>query len=134
MSKKWLGKFVLGTALGEGLGVLFAPESGEKTRKNLMKKMNELLDKLKEVDANEVKDEIEKKVVEIKDELADLDKEKVLALAKEKAKVVGKKAEELVELAKEKGTPVLESAADSVRGEAIKVTKAVLDKLEKEEK
>ncbi len=134
MSKKGLGKFVLGTALGVGLGVLFAPESGEKTRKNLMKKMNELLDKLKEVDANEVKDEIEKKVVEIKDELADLDKEKVLALAKEKAKVVGKKAEELVELAKEKGTPVLESAADSVRGEAIKVTKAVLDKLEKEEK
>lgn len=134
MSKKGLGKFVLGTALGVGLGVLFAPESGEKTRKNLMKKMNELLDKLKEVDANEVKDEIEKKVVEIKDELADLDKEKVLALAKEKAKVIGKKAEELVELAKEKGTPVLESAADSVRGEAIKVTKAVLDKLEKEEK
>ena len=134
MSKKGLGKFVLGTALGVGLGVLFAPESGEKTRKNLMKKMNELLDKLKEVDANEVKDEIEKKVVEIKDELADLDREKVLALAKEKAKVVGKKAEELVELAKEKGTPVLESAADSVRGEAIKVTKAVLDKLEKEEK
>ena len=134
MSKKGLGKFVLGTALGVGLGVLFAPERGEKTRKNLMKKMNELLDKLKEVDANEVKDEIEKKVVEIKDELADLDKEKVLALAKEKAKVVGKKAEELVELAKEKGTPVLESAADSVRGEAIKVTKAVLDKLEKEEK
>ena len=134
MSKKGLGKFALGTALGVGLGVLFAPESGEKTRKELMKKMNELLDKLKEVDANEVKDEIEKKVVEIKDELADLDKEKVLALAKEKAKVIGKKAEELVELAKEKGTPVLENAADSVRGEAIKVTKAVLDKLEKEEK
>lgn len=134
MSKKGLGKFALGTALGVGLGVLFAPESGEKTRKELMKKINELFDKLKEVDANEVKDEIERKLIELKEEITDLDKEKVLALAKEKAKVIGKKAEELVELAKEKGTPVLENAADSVRGEAIKVTKAVLDKLEKEEK
>ena len=134
MSKKGLGKFALGTALGVGLGVLFAPESGEKTRKELMKKINELFDKLKEVDANEVKDEIERKLIELKEEITDLDKEKVLALAKEKAKVIGKKAEELVDLAKEKGTPVLENAADSVRGEAIKVTKAVLDKLEKEEK
>ena len=35
------------------------------------------------------------------------------------------------ELAKEKGTPVLEKAANEVREKAILVTKDILDKLEK---
>ena len=43
-------------------------------------------------------------------------------------------AEELVEYAVEKGTPVLEKTADSVRQKAIEVTKEVLNKLEKESK
>jgi len=33
MSKKGLGKFLAGAAIGAGLGVLLAPEKGEKTRK-----------------------------------------------------------------------------------------------------
>ena len=43
------------------------------------------------------------------------------------------KTEDLVNLAVEKGTPVLEKAADEVRERAILVTKEVLKKLEKEE-
>ena len=37
MSKKGLGKFVLGAAIGAGLGVLFAPRSGKETRKMELK-------------------------------------------------------------------------------------------------
>ena len=43
-------------------------------------------------------------------------------------------AEELVNYAIEKGTPVLEEASKAVREKAIEVTKEVLNKLEKKEK
>ena len=44
------------------------------------------------------------------------------------------KVEDLVDLAVEKGTPVLQKAADDLRDKAIVVTKEVLKKLEKEDK
>ena len=70
---------------------------------------------------------------EIKTGLAELDKEKVLEIAKEKAVQLKEKAQELVDLAIDKGTPVLRDAAEDVRLKAIDVTKEVLKKLEKEE-
>lgn len=134
MSKKGFGKFVVGAGIGAALGFLFAPKKGSDLRADLKKKMDELLEKARNIDKEEVKETIEAKIAEIKDELADLDKEKVLKIAKKKAKDIQDAAEELVEYAVEKGTPVLEKTADSVRQKAIEVTKQVLNKLEKEEK
>ena len=133
MSKKGngFGKFLAGAAIGVGLGVLFAPKAGSETRKELKLKCDELLAKLKDVDANEVKESIEAKMFEIKEALEDLDKEKVLKLAKKKAVEIQDMADELVDFAIEKGTPILESAAADVRSKAIDVTKEVLEKLEK---
>ena len=134
MSKKGYGKFVVGAALGAGLGMLFAPKSGSETRKALKKKLDELVDQAKNIDVEEVKEEFDKKVEEIKAELADMDKEKALNIAKKKANEAKKKAEELVELAKEKGTPKLRKTAESVLENVIKVSKDALKKLENEEK
>jgi len=76
MSKKGgFGKFVGGLALGAGLGLLFAPDKGENTRKMLAKKVDELLKKAKEVDLDEVKDELLYKIETLQAELKDLDKE-----------------------------------------------------------
>ena len=133
MKKKGLGKFIAGIAVGAGLGVLFAPNSGEKTRAELKKKFEELLNKAKEVDMNEVRDNIEKKVTEIKKELADLDKEKALAIAKEQAKKIKNKCSDLVDYAKEKGTPILESAAENVKEKTIEVLENTLAKIKSEE-
>ena len=110
-----LGKFVLGAAIGAGLGILFAPKSGKETRKELKEKLDILVKKVKEIDVKEVRENLEKKIEEIKKELSELDKEKVAAIAKEKAEVIKEKCEELVQLAVDKGTPLLEKAAKEVR-------------------
>ena len=95
MSKSGFGKFFAGAAIGLGLGVLFAPQSGENNRKELKKKLDELVDQAKKVDVEEVKKDIMRKVEDIKMELVDLDKEKALEIAKEKGDVLKKKAQEL---------------------------------------
>ena len=128
--KKGLGKLFAGVAIGSALGVLFAPKTGKDTRADLKKKLDEMLEKVKDLDAKEVKENIESKIEEIKEELSDLDKEKALEIAKKKAKQIQEKTEELVDYAIEKGTPVLEKAATNIRNKAIVVTKEVLDKLE----
>ena len=132
--KNGLGKFFAGAALGAGLGLLFAPKKGSVLRAELKDNIDDLIIKLKEIDIEDVKEEFDKKLSEIKDELEDLDKEKVLKIAEKKAEDLKTKAEELVNLAVEKGTPVLSEAAEEVRKKAIAVTKDVLKKLQSTEK
>ena len=130
MNKKTgIGKFIAGAAIGVGLGVLFAPKSGEETRKDLKKKLDELVEQAKNVDIEEVKKDIMRRVEDIKMELVDLDKEKALEIAKEKGEALKAKAQELVELAKEKGTPVLKKTANDVLDNVIRVSKETQKKL-----
>ena len=134
MSKKGFGKYLGGIAIGDGLGILFAPDKGENTRKILKKKLDELLKRAKEIDIDEVKDELLYKVETLQAELASLDKEKVKEMALKKAKEIKEKAEDLYKYAIEKGTPVVEKAADDVRRQELKVVKDVESKLDKKEK
>ena len=129
MSKK-LGKLLTGVGIGVGLGLLFAPEKGEVTRKKLKNKLNDMCESIKNIDAEDVKKTIEKQINDIKSELEDLDKEKVLKIAKSKGKAIVKKSEELYNLAVEKGTPILERAADEIRLSAIDVLNSITKKLE----
>ena len=105
-----LAKFALGVLVGAGLGVLFAPKSGEETREELKASMEDLVDKAKHINPEDVKLTIEEKIADIK-----------------------AKCEDLVEYAKDKGTPVVEKTARDMRSKAIEVVKNVLDKLEAEQ-
>ena len=134
MSKKNVGKVLAGAAVGVGLGMLFAPKKGSDLRKDLKNKIDEFISKIKDVDANEVKDEFFKKADEIKKELENLDKEQVLKIAKDKSELLKKKADELLNLAKKKGTPGLEGIANDIKDKTIEVAKDVIEKLEKSKK
>jgi len=131
MKKSGWGKFVVGAGIGAGLGILFAPKKGSETRRELKEKADELISKAKDIKLEDVKEMIEEKIDELKAEIKDLDKEKVLKIAKEKGEVIKKKANELVKIAKEKGTPVLNDAAMEVREKAINVLQETISRLEK---
>ncbi len=133
MSKKGTG-LLAGLVVGAGLGVLFAPKKGSELREDLAKKCEELWNKAKQIDVDDVKKDIEKRIKKLQKELKDLDKEKALKLAKKKGEEIQKQAEELYALAKEKGTPVLEKAASDVRTKTIEVLNDTVAKLEKAEK
>ena len=133
MNKKGFGKFLAGVLVGVGIGVCIAPKKGSETREDLKNKMSDLLDKAKKLKKEDVKLAIETKVNDLKAALADLDKEKVLEIAKKKAKQVKNLAEDLANYVVEKASPVVSKAADAVREKAIDVTKNVLEKLEKQE-
>lgn len=135
MGKKLkIGTFIAGATIGAGLGLLFAPKKGSETRKELKDKLDDLVNQIKNIDKEDIKNEFDAKVKRIKRELNDLDKEKVLSIAKNKGSELKEQAQELVDLAIDKGTPILRDAAEEVRTKVVEVTKEVLKRLEKEEK
>lgn len=131
MSKNSLGKFALGAGLGAGLALLFAPQKGSDLRRQIKKKFDAFMDDVDDLTVAEIKEEFTKKVDEIKKGLDDLDKETVVKAAKKKGEELKEKASELVELAKEKGTPVLEGVAEDLKEKTVSVAKEVINKLEK---
>lgn len=130
MAKRGFGNLVLGVAIGASLGILFAPKKGSQTRRELKEKMLDLVSSAKELSISDVSHMIEDKINEIRHDLNDLDKEKVLKIAKEKSEDIKKKCQDLVDLAIEKGTPVLKEAAVEVRDKTIDVMHDMINKLE----
>ena len=127
---KGIGKFVVGAGVGAALGLLFAPKKGSETREDLKRMLDDFVIKAKNIDMDDVRETVETKIAEIKEGLAELDKETVLSTAKKQAKKLQDAAEELVNYAIEKGTPVIEKSANAIKKKVIEVSKNVITKLE----
>lgn len=130
MGRRSLSSLVLGAAIGASLGILFAPKKGSQTRRDLKNKMLDLVDDAKDLSISDISGIVEEKINEIRHDLNDLDKEKVLKIAKDKSDEIKTKCEDLVNLAIDKGTPVLKDAAIEVRDKTIDVMKDMIKKLE----
>lgn len=134
MSKKGLGKFLLGASIGAGIGMLFTKNNGKENQAQLKAMIDDLIEKAKSIDSKELVKGIKKKTEDIKTGLSKLDKEKVTSIAKTKSEEINNKLEDLVKYTIEKGTPVLEKSASVVKEKTILVMKQIIDKLEQEEK
>ena len=132
MGKKGLGKVLAGAAVGVGIGMLLAPKSGEETRKDLKKGAKNLANKVKDIDLNEVKDDLVDQFEKLKKDLSIIEKnkEKAKKIAKKKINELNDKAQDLMEMAKEKSAPVVEKTAKDLKKKLADLLADMHDKLE----
>ena len=130
MGKNGLGKVLAGAAVGVGIGMLLAPKSGEETRKDLKKGAKNLANKVKDIDLNEVKDDLVDQFEKLKKDLSNMDKEKEKKIAKKKINELNDKAQDLMEMAKEKSAPVVEKTAKDLKKKLADLLADMHDKLE----
>lgn len=115
MKKSKLGALVAGIGIGAAAGMLLAPKSGEETRKDIQKKAKQIGKKVKDIDLNQVKEDLVKEFDKFKNEMKDMDKDKAMKLAKEQGTKLLDKCEDLITMAKEKSAPMIEKTGKDIK-------------------
>ena len=130
MSRRGLGDLLLGVGIGLGIGLLVSPNTGEENRRILMNKGSELIDKAKNVDLNEVKDNLVDEFNKLKETVQDMDMEKAKKFAAKKGEELKDKADELLALAKAKAEPKVEKTVKDLKRNLSDFLQNLSDKLE----
>ena len=130
MSKTGIGEFILGVGIGVGIGLLVSPNTGDENRKIVKEKASKAIDKIKNIDLNEVKENLVNQYEKLKEQLKDMDAEKAKRLAKEKIEELTIKANELITAAKEKADPVIEAETKKLKKNLSQLLNKWADKLE----
>jgi gas vesicle protein len=130
MSRRGLGDLLLGVGIGLGIGLLISPNTGEENRRILKKKGSELIDKAKNIDLNEVKDNLVDEFNKLKETVQDMDMEKAKKFAAKKGEELKDKADELLALAKAKAEPKVEKTVKDLKRNLSDFLQNLSDKLE----
>lgn len=131
MSKKGgFGKLLAGIGIGVGLGMLFSPKSGKENREDLKNQTKKLVNKVKEIDLEEVKENLVKEYEKLVEELKDMDMEKAKKIAVREGNKIMQKASDLIKAAEEKSKPAISKAAGEVKTKVATLLKNMANKLE----
>ncbi len=130
MSKNGGGNFLLGALIGVGIGMLLAPKSGKELRKDLKIKIDELVAKIKEMDLFDEDGKFSRKLTDIEESITMLSKETILKVAKDKATIIEKDLNDLIEELKESEKEEILSLAQEIKVKANKVIKTTIKKIE----
>lgn len=129
MSKSKLGTLLAGIGIGIGIGYLTSPNTGEENRRILKEKTDNTVEKIKNINLEEVKDKLVDDYNKLCLELKDMDREKAKEIASREGKKLLNKAERLITAAKEKSAPVIEKTARDVKKNVSVLLKKWSDKL-----
>ena len=83
MSKKGLGKIALGATVGAGLALLFAPKKGSDLRRDIKKKIDDIIKDVDQMKVEDIKKEFKDKVEEVLEGMDNDLREKVISAAQE---------------------------------------------------
>ena len=129
MKKSKLGALVAGIGIGAAAGMLLAPKSGEETRKDIKNKAKQIGKKVKDIDLNQVKEDLVKEFDKFKNEMKDMDKDKAMKLAKEQGTKLLAKCEDLINMAKEKSAPMIEKTGKDIKKKLSEILADASEKL-----
>ena len=130
MAKGGLKDVLLGVGVGVCIGALLTPRTGEENRKLLKEKAQGAIKKVKNIDYEALKEKLYDDFYNLKDELANMDREKAIALAKEKGAEIEAKADKIIASAIENGKPKVEKALVELKKKVAVVLKDLSEKLD----
>ena len=130
MAKGGLKDVLLGVGVGVCIGALLTPRTGEENRKLLKEKAQGAIKKVKSIDYEALKEKLYDDFYNLKDQLEGMDKEKAIALAKEKGAEIEAKADKIIASAIENGKPKVEKALVELKKKVAVVLKDLSEKLD----
>ena len=130
MAKGGLKDVLLGVGVGVCIGALLTPRTGEENRKLLKEKAQGAIKKVKSIDYEALKEKLYDDFYNLKDEIANMDRDKAIALAKEKGAEIEAKADKIIASAIENGKPKVEKALVELKKKVAVVLKDLSEKLD----
>ena len=130
MSQSRLRNFITGALLGVGLGILFAPHEGSITRKKLKESFDELSDTVKNIDIEETKEEIIKRIENIKKQLSSIKIEDAKRIMAEKKELIEEKCDSIIYDVEASTIPTVIETTKKVKNKSNKFLDDVIDELE----
>lgn len=129
MKKGKVGALIAGIGIGAAAGMLLAPKSGKETRQDIKDQAKKMSKKVKDIDLNELKENLVKEFDKFKNEMKNMDKEKAMRLAKEQGTKLLNSCEDLINAAKEKSAPMIEKTGKDIKKKLSEILADASEKL-----